>query len=207
MEPFRMTRDWNSLIRYALEGAEGEPFLRLLKERLRTGSQVVSVRLENAGGKPEYVLILSLHKQLSEMRVPHSEGFTSWSFDTGTRMADEQQEQARFVLLLGERLAALASDVGPDVLMALLSNHLPALGAPRASEAARHLRTSRHVDSAVRRAAEKLDFLLVGLARALGRSLKYDEATTGRILDGALAQWISQPPRALGLDAQVPHLS
>lgn len=198
-----MTRDWNSLIRYALEGAEGEPFLRLLKVRLRTGSQVVSVRLENVGAKPEYVLILSLHKQLSEMRVPHSEAFTTWSFDTGTRMADEQQEQARFLLLLSEHLAALASDVGPDVLMALLSNHLPSLGAPRSSEAARRLRSSRHVDGDVRRASDKLDFVLVGLARALGRSLKYDEATTGRILDGALAQWISQLPRKLGPDA--PH--
>ncbi|RKI46923.1 hypothetical protein D7X55_36960 [Corallococcus sp. AB049A] len=199
-----MTRDWNSLIRYALEGEEAEPFLRLLKARLRTGSQVVSVRLENAAVKPEYVLILSLHKQLSEMRVPHSEAFTGWSFDTGMRMADEQQEQARFVLLLGEHFAALARDVGPDVLMALLSDHLPAMGAPRSSEAARHLRTSRHVDSVVRRAAEKLDLVLVGLARALGRSLKYDEATTGRILDGALAQWIFQSSRTRGLDASHP---
>ncbi|NOK11129.1 hypothetical protein [Corallococcus exercitus] len=198
-----MTRDWNSLIRYALEGPEGEPFLRLLKVRLRTGSQVVSVRLEHVGEKPEYVLLLSLHKQLSEMRVPHSEAFTNWSFDTGTRMADEQQEQERFVLLIGERLTALAIDVGPDALMFLLANHLHALGAPRSSEAARHLRSPRQVDIAVRRAAEKLDFILVGLARALGRSLKYDEATTGRILDGALAQWISQQPPMLGLDA--PH--
>ncbi|WP_375755562.1 hypothetical protein [Corallococcus exercitus] len=204
MDHLEMTRDWNSLIRYALEGAEGEPFLRSLKARLRTGSQVVSVRLENVGEKPEYVLFLSLHKQLSEMRVPHSEAFTSWSFDTGTRMTDEQQEQARFVLLLGEHLAALASDVGLDVLMSLLSNHLPALGAPRSSEAARRLRSARRADSAVQRATEKLDCVLVGLARALGRSLKYDEATTGRVLDGALADWISQSSRTLGLDASHP---
>ncbi|RYZ17577.1 MAG: hypothetical protein EOO70_01515 [Myxococcaceae bacterium] len=199
-----MTRDWNTLIRQALEGPEGEPFLRLLKERLRSGSQVVSVRLENSGGAPEYVITLSLLKQLSEMRVPHSEAFTSWSLDTGTRMADERQEQERFVLLLGERFAALASDVGPDVLASALVNYLPVLGPPQASEGARRGMGARGMDSATSRAISKLEAVLSGAARALGRSLKYDEATTGRVLDGALSQWLSRQPRVLEQDVLSP---
>ncbi|RKH31479.1 hypothetical protein D7Y13_30685 [Corallococcus praedator] len=204
MDPSGMTGDWNMWIRQALEGPEGEPFLRLLKERLRSGSQVVGVRLESPGGAPEYVITLSLLKQLSEMRVPHSEAFTVWSFDTGTRMVDERQELERFVLLLSERFAALAREAGPDVLASALVNYLPVLGPPRASEEARRRMGARGMNNATLRAITKLEAVLMDAARSLGRSLKYDEATTGRILDGALAQWLSRKPRPLDRDVPNP---
>ncbi len=37
-----------------------------------------------------------------------------------------------------------------------------------------------------------MDDVLASLARDLGRSLKYDEPTTARILDAALAEWLTQ---------------
>lgn len=194
-QPCRMARDWNSLIHHALAGAADDPYVRLLKERLRAGSEVVRIALEESGRTPEYVLILSLQRHLSEMRVPHSESFTNWSLEAGARLSDEEQETRRFALLVGERFAPLRSELGEDFFDAVLVQHVRELGPSRSAAAVRQVRLSPYVvhDGRARlRAIQRIEDLLMELARALGRSLRYDEASTGRILDGALALWLSR---------------
>ncbi|MDY7226745.1 hypothetical protein [Hyalangium rubrum] len=192
-----MARDWSSLIHEALAGVADDPYVRLLKERLRSGSQVVRISLVNSGSEPEYVVILSLQRQLSEMRLPHSDAFTSWSLDAGARLTDEAQEMERFALLLDERFAPLREELEASSFDFLLVQHVVReLGPPRSAAAAQPLRLLPFVppqESRTRlRAIQRIEDVLVNLARALGRSLRYDEAATSRILDGALLQWMNQ---------------
>ncbi|AKJ03681.1 Hypothetical protein AA314_05307 [Archangium gephyra] len=176
-------------------GAVDDPYVRLLKERLRAGSEVVRIQLTDSERGPEYVLILSLHRQLSEMRIPHSDAFTSWSLDTGARLADEEQEMRRFELILHQRFVPLRDELDASTFDALLVQYVRTLGPARASSFVQKLRTSPYAAQegrAKQRALQRIEDVLVELARALGRPLRYDEAATSRILDGALAQWMSR---------------
>jgi hypothetical protein len=194
-QPCSMAHNWTSLIHDALVGAADDPYVRLLRERLRAGSEVVRIHLENSERGPEYVLILSLHRQLSEMRIPHSDAFTNWSLDAGARLTDEEQETHRFELLLDQRFFPLRNELGGDFFDSLLVHHVRALGPPRSLAAVQKLRLppSTTQESRARlRAVQRMEDVLMELARALGRSLRYDEALTSRILDGALAQWMTR---------------
>jgi hypothetical protein len=189
-----MSRDWSSLIHDALAGVADDPYVRLLKERLRSGSQIVRIHLEAAAGqKPEYVIILSLHRQLSEMRLPHSEAFTNWSLEAGARMADEAEEAERMALLLHERFIPLLSELDPVHFEAIFVPYLRAVAPPKASEVARQLQPIGTVDGrAKKQVLQQMEGVLVDLARMLGRALRYDEASTARILDSALALWMTR---------------
>ncbi|MFL5344255.1 MAG: hypothetical protein ACJ8AT_05650 [Hyalangium sp.] len=188
-----MLGDWSTLIHYALAGVADDPYVRLLKERLRSGSQIVRIHLENAGRGPEYVVILSLHRQLSEMRIPHSEAFTNWSLEAGARMVDEAGEAERFVLLLRERLLPLSNELGADYFGTLVVDYVRVLGPPEAEKVARQVRSYAAEENRVKlQGIQRVEEVLVELTRALGRSLRYDETSTSRILDAALAQWLSQ---------------
>jgi hypothetical protein len=194
-QPCTMARDWTSLIHDAVVGAVDDPYVRLLKERLRAGSEVVRIELAHAERGPEYVLILSLHRQLSQMRIPHSDAFTNWSLNEGARLADEEQEMRRFELLLEQRFAPLQEELEASTFDALLVQHVRTLGPPRASVSARKLRIPPYEvpeSRAKHRAVQRIEDVLVDLARALGRSLRYDEAATSRILDGVLEKWMTQ---------------
>ncbi|HYO54951.1 hypothetical protein [Archangium sp.] len=197
-----MAHAWTSLIHDAVVGAADDPYVRLLKERLRAGSEVVRMHLVDSERGPEYVLILSLHRQLSEMRIPHSEAFTNWSLDAGARLTDEEQEMRRFELLLDQRFAPLRDELEASTFDALLVQHVRTLGPPRASVSVQKPRIppyAAHESKAKHRAVQRIEAVLVELARALGRSLRYDEAATSRILDGALARWMT---RHLNAEAQ-----
>lgn len=189
-----MSRDWSSLIHDALAGVADDPYVRLLKERLRSGSQIVRIHLEAAvGQKPEYVVILSLHRQLSEMRLPHSEAFTSWSLEAAARMVNEAEEAERIALLLHERFVPLLSELDPVHFAAIFVPYLRTISPPKASEVARQLQPIGTVDGRVKKQAlQQMESVLVELARVLGRSLRYDETATARILDDALAQWMTR---------------
>jgi hypothetical protein len=201
-----MRRDWSSLIHYALTGVADDPYVRLLKERLRSGSQVVRIHLEKPRDGPEYVVILSLHRQLSEMRLPHSEAFTSWSLEAGARMADGGEETERFVLLLEERFTSLIRELGPHSFEPSFIHHIRALGPPKAVEAMRRLTPPAKIVSGMKdQATQRIEDVLVKLARALGRSLRYDEDSTARILDAALAQWLTRYFQGLEQELHAPR--
>jgi len=189
-----MSRNWSSLIHDALTGVADDPYVRLLKERLRSGSQIVRIHLEDAAGqKPEYVVVLSLHRHLSEMRLPHSEAFTNWSLEAGARMADEAEEAERVALVLHERFVPLLSELDPAHFEAIFVPYIRAVAPPKASEAARQLQPIGTVDGRVKKQAlQQMEGVLVDLTRMLGRSLRYDEASTARILDSALALWMTR---------------
>ena len=189
-----MSRDWSSLIHDALAGVADDPYVRLLKERLRSGSQIVRIHLETAAGqKPEYVVILSLHRNLSEMRLPHSESFTSWSLEAGARMVNEAEEAERMALLLHDRFVPLLSELDPVHFEAIFVPYIRTMSPPVAMDVARQLQPIGTVDGrGKKQALQQMEGVLVELARMLGRSLRYDEASTARILDSALAQWMTR---------------
>lgn len=202
-----MSRNWSSLIHDALAGVADDPYVRLLKERLKSGSQIVRIHLEAAADqKSEYVVILSLHRQLSEMRLPHSEAFTNWSLEAGARMVDEAEEAERMALLLHERFIPLLSELGPIDFEAILVSYIRALAPPQALEAARQLQPFSPLDGRMRQQAiQQVEGVLVGLARVLGRSLRYDESSTARILDSALARWLPQAFSARAQESALPR--
>jgi hypothetical protein len=202
-----MSRTWSSLIHDALAGVADDPYVRLLKERLKSGSQIVRIHLEAAAGqKPEYVVVLSLHRHLSEMRLPHSEAFTNWSLEAGARMADEAEEAERMALLLHERFIPLLSELDPVHFEAIFVPYIHALAPPQASAAARQLQPFAAVDGRMRQQAiQQLEGVLVDLARMLGRALRYDEASTARILDSALARWLSHAFSARAHESSLPR--
>ncbi len=186
-----MRQGWQHFIHQTLQGAPDDPYVRLLREKLRTGSSVVRMHFEDTGGGPAYVVLLSLHRQLSEMRVPHSESFTRWSLESGTRMASAEEEAKRFALLLRERFAPVEEELGREAFESVLLEELRMLAPPLTQG---QLGSRRVLDLSEGRARGKaraaIDAVLTSLARELGASLKYDESQVARILDEALAQYV-----------------
>jgi hypothetical protein len=197
-----MRPGWLEFVHQSLKGAADDPHVRLLRERLRSGSSVVRVQLDDSGRQPEYRVMLSLHRQLSEMRVPHSDSFTRWSLETGTRLADFEEETRRFALLLRERFAPLVQELGRDFFDSVLIEELRTLGPPRART--RLDRTRRAFPSppgvvdgrARRKARERIESVLSSLARELGSALKYGEDEAAALLDAAIERYLSDqaPP-------------
>jgi hypothetical protein len=187
-----MRQGWQHFIHETLKGTPDDPYVRLLREKLRTGSSVVRVHFEDTGTAPMYVVLLSLHRQLSEMRVPHSESFTRWSLESGTRMASAEDEAKRFALLLRERFAPVQKELGRESFESALLAELRMLAPPRTQG---QLGDRRVLDLSEGRARGKaqaaIDSVLASLARELGASLKYDESQVAQLLDEALARYIA----------------
>ncbi|HEX8823308.1 MAG TPA: hypothetical protein VF794_25505 [Archangium sp.] len=193
-----MRQGWQEFVHQSLKGATDEPHVRLLRERVRSGSNVVRVHLDDSGRQPEYRVLLSLHRQLSEMRVPHSDSFTRWSLETGTRLADPDEEARRFALLLRERFEPLEQELGREYFDSLLGEQLRGLGPPRARARLDGGRLVYHPYSGVadgrarRKDLERIESVLASLARELGSSLKYSEQEVAELLDAALEHSLSE---------------
>lgn len=191
-------KDWQEFIHQSLKGAADDPHVRLLRERLRSGSSVVRVHLEDSRRQPEYRVLLSLHRQLSEMRVPHSDSFTHWSLETGTRLATAEEEARRCALLLRERFEPVEQELGRDYFESLLREQLRSLGPPRAltrldgGNLVHHPFTGVADGRARRKAQERIQSVLSSLARDLGSSLKYGEDEVAQLLDAALERYLAE---------------
>jgi hypothetical protein len=201
--PMRQT--WHHFIHASLQGATDDPYVRLLRERLRSGSSVVRVHFEDSGREPGYRVLLSLHRQLSEMRVPHSDSFTRWSLEAGVRMASLEEEAGRFTLLVKERFEPVEEELGRTYLDSILVEVLRRLGPPKVQARL----ANRHVDvpaegRAKLRAMGAVEAVIILLAKDLGSALKYDEQQVADILDSALERYLSM---RLHLDASQPLAS
>jgi hypothetical protein len=187
-----MRQLWQHFIHASLQGAADDPYVRLLRERLRTGSSVVRVHFEGSGRAPEYRVLLSLNRQLSEMRVPHSDSFTRWSLEAGVRMASFEEEVSRFALRVKERFEPMEVERGRDFFNAVLVEELRKLGPPRVQVRLANLRVYGVGEGHAKlRALSAFDTALSSLAKELGSSLKYDEAQVADILDAALERYVS----------------
>jgi hypothetical protein len=195
-------KTWQSFIHDVVSDEPDDAYVRLLEDRLDSGARAVQVRLLPSrdilpglhGGPPvaEYRVILERLQTLSELRVPHSPSFTRWSFKHGLRMASEDEEVARFALLIGERCASLLAEHGKDHFESILVERLRALGAPHTMNVLATLDVppapaTRDKDAAWR----DTDDLLVTLAHALVRSLGYSEADSADLLDRAFAMYLA----------------
>src|SRR4051812_33968414 len=98
-----MSAAWLSFVAGTIEGEPDDPFVRLLRQRLSAGYEVVRVNFTTASKGPAYVALLSHLRQLSTMEVPHSAAFTRWALAAGLRMASREEEEQRWALLAGER--------------------------------------------------------------------------------------------------------
>lgn len=188
-----MRQAWHQFVHQSLAGAPDDPHMRLLRSRLRAGSSVMRVHLEGSGPGAEYRVLLSLHKQLSESRVPHSEAFTRWSLEAGVRLATPEEEARRFALLLRERLEPLEQEWGQQLFESVLAEHLRVLEPPRAKS----LLEGRPVPpgegrQARQRVRQAIGAALTALARELGKALKYEEAQAAELLDAALEHYIQE---------------
>lgn len=193
-----MRQGWQEFVHQSLKGATDDPHVRVLRERLRSGSSVVRVHLDDTGRQPEYRVLLSLHRQLSEMRVPHSDSFTRWSLETGTRLADAEEESRRFALLLRERFEPVEQELGREDFDSLVREELRSLGPPRAlarldgGGPVQPLHSDVADGRARRQARERIESVLSSLARDLGSSLKYREDEVAELLDTAIERYLSQ---------------
>lgn len=193
-----MRQGWQEFVHQSLKGAADDPHVRLLRERLRSGSSVVRVHLEDTGRQPEYRVLLSLHRQLSEMRVPHSDSFTHWSLETGTRLATTEEEARRCALLLRERFESVEQELGREDFESLLREELLSLGPPRAlTRLDGGRRAPRPLPGvadgrARRKSRERIQSVLSSLARDLGASFKYGEDEVAELLDAALERYLSE---------------
>jgi hypothetical protein len=193
-----MSQGWQEFVHQSLKGAADDPHVRLLRERLRSGSSVVRVHLDDSGRQPEYRVLLSQHRQLSEMRVPHSDSFTRWSLETGTRLATSEEEARRFARVLRERLESLEQELGRDYFESVFREQLRSLGPPRALARLDGGRLVYQPYSGVmdgrarRKALERIESVLSSLARDLGSSLKYGEQEAAELLDAVLERYVSE---------------
>ncbi len=195
-----MASKWEDFIRTAVRGEEDEPFVRLLRERVRSGYRVVRVNFSPASDErtaPEYVLILERLKNLSEMRVPHSSSFTRWSLGEEVRMASSDEEAARFGLLASERHAPLIERWGASSFRSLFFERIRDLGPSRTVTRLEGVElremplTGQKIES-----FNQLDGVLASLAQDLVSRLRYPESEAADILDRALEAFCSRTFRS-----------
>jgi hypothetical protein len=181
---------WESFVHGAVTSAPDDPHVRLLRDRLRAGARVVRVHLVD-GAAPEYLVLLERLRELSEQRVPHSAAFTRWSLAEGVKMADEE-EVGRFRLLLGEGFEPIELEAGEDRFKAVLLERIRSLAPPHAAAvAAKVTAYAAQEGRSMGRALRDLDGVLRARCSELVGALQYGEADAARILDRALAAWIS----------------
>lgn len=185
-----MSSRWREFVAETVAPPKDDPYVRLLRDKVAAGARVVRVHLVD-GRPPKYLLILEYRKQLSEMEIPHSESFTRWSLESGTRMADADEEVRRFALLLTEKLAALEREVGRDYFRSVLVEVLRELG-PSATLAMLGERHEGHAAAGPSkdRALQAIESVLVEAIRSLGEALGYGVDESAEILDSALARYV-----------------
>lgn len=189
-----MRQGWRHFIHQALEGVADDPHVRMLRERLRSGGQVIRVHFEDSGQGPSYRVVLSLDRQLSELRVPHSESFTRWSLEAGVRMATLEDEVARFTLLLRERLQAVEAELGRSSLQGVLVEVVRELGPPKAQASLSGRQVHSLSEGRARlQAMRTVEGVITTLVKDLGTGLKYDEAQVAGTLDAVLERFVSAP--------------
>jgi hypothetical protein len=195
-----MASKWEDFIRNAVRGEEDEPFVRLLRERVRSGYRVLRVNFSASSGEratPEYILILERLAHLSEMRVPHSPSFTRWSLGEGIRMASSEEEAARFGLLALERHTPLIERWGISTFRSLFVERIRVHGPPRTVARLENVKsremplTGHKIES-----LSQLDEVLASLAQDFVSRLQYSEADAADILDQALAAFCSSTLKA-----------
>jgi hypothetical protein len=179
---------WHQRIQQALLPREDDPFVRLLKERVAAGSQIVRAMYVHAD-PAEYVVTLERNQELSRLRVPHSESFTRWSLAQAIPMVDANNEGARFGRLLAERLVELTAEVGQGYFESVLITALRDWEPPRTwARLDRQVRVSAPTPGAAcTRARATIDRVLSGTAADLG-ALGYSAREVAEILDSAL--WV-----------------
>lgn len=190
-----MASTWEEFIRGAVQGEPDEPFVRLLRERTRSGYRIVRVELKRAeadGQPPEYRFLLERSKHLSEQVVPHSASLTRWMLEDGIRLASTDDEATRFGLLVKERFAPLIKRLDEATFRVLLLERIGKLAPPQASARVADVpfrpasETGRKLD-----AMRQIDEVLASLARDLVVRLRYDEAEAAAILDRALTDFLA----------------
>lgn len=148
------------------------------------------------GSAPEYVVRLERLRELSEQRIPHSPAFTRWSLAEGVKMADDNEEVARFRVLLDEAFKPIEAEVGDDYFKTVLHERIKALGAPRASAMAAKVTTYGAEDGRTKdRTLRDFDDALRARCAELAGLLRYGESDAARILDRALAAWVDARSR------------
>jgi len=204
-----MSSSWSSFIEEALQEKVDDPFVRLLRERIKAGCQIIRINLvtnKDPSISVEYLIVLSCEKQLSEMRIPHSESFTRWSLENGVRLETAEEEAQRFVLLACDGLQLIEQDVGKDYLDSILVNYLKELAPPLVMQRlVSHHSYQPSLDTAMDRAILGLESLFVSLARNLGRNLGYGVEDTAQILDAALESLVNDRFHLDLRDALFPH--
>lgn len=189
-----MSDRWQEFVGRVSTPPPDDPFVRLLRERLATGSRLIRVNLlEGSGSSPEYLVILSTQRVLQEIHIPHSDGFTRWSFEAGAKLENGPEETRRFKLLLGERLAPIEREVGRDYFEAVLVSHVRELAPPHSTAMlGEHFVHKPSVGKSLLRTMEQIEAALGELASALRTSLRYSISEAAGILDDALAAWLDE---------------
>ena len=191
-----MAPAWDDFVRGAVQGEPDDPFVRLLRERTKSGYRVVRVDLKRprTNGQPvEYRFLLEYAKSLSEQVVPHSPSLTRWTLEDGIRLGTAEDEAIRFGLLAKERFAPLIEELGNETFRSLLLERVQKLAPPEAH--ARVAEVSFRLASETGRKLEgirKINEVLASLVRDLALRLGYPEPEASRILDHALTGFLAE---------------
>ena len=185
-----MSAAWLKFVGRTINGEPDDPFVRLLRQRVESGHEVVRIHLVATAKGPSYPVLLAHLRQLSTMEVPHSPAFTRWSLANGLRMASREEEEQRWALLAGERFRAISDDFGADYANLVLLDRLRALGPPRTIRALAREQVTRTAPGREQaRAIREVDAFLQSLAGDLGGPLRYTAEEVAEILDGALERF------------------
>ena len=185
-----MSAAWLKFVGQTINGEPDDPFVRLLRQRVESGHEVVRINLVATAKGPSYAVLLAHLRQLSTMEVPHSPAFTRWSLASGLRMTAREEEEQRWALLAAERFRTISDDFGADYASLILLDRLRALGPPRTIRAlAREQVTRTALGRDQSRAIREVDAFLQSLAGDLGGPLSYTVDEVAEILDGALERF------------------
>jgi len=191
---------WSDFVRTALGGPPDDPFVRLLRDQLATGSHVMRVNFPPPadGRSPEYLVVLLRDRQLSDLRIPHSPAFHRWSLEAGAKLETPDEEARRFGVVLAERLGEIEKLMLRDQFEALLVQRVGALAMPSTAALLAGFRNADFLSRAQVPAWAEVVFdqQIATTARDLGRALDYSEAETSDILDHAVKEYVD---RRLGI--------
>lgn len=187
---------WTDFVRAAIGPEPDDPFVRLLRDKIGSGSQVIRANAVRSPDDrpPDYLVVLVRDGQISEMRIPHSPSFLRWSLESGTRLETPEEEALRFRFVLAERIEEVAAHLDQEQIITLLVRRVRSLAMPASCEM---LQGDGQADHAARGQAPgwsemALDERLAATARDLARSLRYPEQETAGIIDRAMAEYLDR---------------